>query len=95
MSDFEKVTDVTATRNVATAESVTPLDGTTQSMGDPEQVVDQEAMNEQTLASQGVLETPADKAEDTAEGEYSNTPDPIANEVTEQNSFWNGFFGKP
>ena len=93
MSDFEKVTDVTATRHVATAEDATPLDGTKQSVGNPE--VDTEALDEQSLASDGVVNTPADVAEDRASGEYTDTPDPIANEVLPQESFWNGFFGKP
>ena len=95
MSDIEKVIDAGATRHVATAEATTPFDGTKQSVGDPEQPVDTEALDEQVLASDGVMETQADLAEDTAEGEYTNTPDPIANEVQQQDSFWNGFFGRP
>jgi hypothetical protein len=72
--------------------SDSPLEGTTQSMGDATQPVDQDALDEQTLASDGVIE-PADTAEDTTE--YADTPDPIANEVSPQDSFWSGFFGAP
>ena len=72
--------------------SESPLEGTSQSIGDPEQPVDQDALDEQTMASDGV-ELPSDEAEDTAE--YADTPDPIANEPLPQESFWNGFFGAP
>lgn len=92
MSEIEKVIDANAVRNVVTAEEESPLEGTTQSVGDPEQPVDQDALDEQTLASDGV-ELPSDEAEDTAE--YANTPDPIANEVRPSESMWGGFFGRP
>lgn len=70
-----------------------PLEGTSQSIGDTgsnKGDVDQDALDEQTLASDGVV-VGTDDEEDTTE--YANEPDPIANEPLPQESFWNGFFG--
>jgi hypothetical protein len=88
MSEIEKSEEVVA--GEMPAES--PLEGTTQSIGDPEAPVDQDALDEQTLASDGV-DLPSDEMEDKTE--YADVPDPIANEVMEDQSFWSGFFGKP
>lgn len=90
MSEIEKAIDANATRVVITAEAESPLEGTPQSMGDD--YVDQDALDEQVLASDGV-ELPSDEAEDAAE--YTDTPDPIANEVKPSESMWGGFFGRP
>jgi hypothetical protein len=91
--NIDKVTDANATRTVVTSGEEPVLDGTTQSIGDtatPAEPVDQEALDEQTLASDGVvMEEPA--GEDASE----YVAEPIANEVQEDQSFWNGFFGKP
>ena len=91
--NIDKVTDAGATRTVVTAGEEPILAGTTQSIGDTAtagEPVDQEALDEQTLASDGVvMEEPA--GEDA--GEY--VAQPIANEVGENKSFWNGFFGRP
>lgn len=92
MSEIEKVIDANAVRNVVVAEEESPIEGTTQSMGDPVETVDQDALDEQTLASDGV-ELPSDDAEDASE--YADTPDPIANEVRPSESMWGGFFGRP
>lgn len=92
MSEIEKVIDANAVRNVVTAEEESPIEGTTQSVGDPEQPVDQDALDEQTLASDGV-EQAGDEAEDASE--YADTPDPIANAVQPSQSMWGGFFGRP
>lgn len=93
MSEIEKTTDVTATRTVVTAGEEPQLDGTTQSIGDTAtagEPVDQEALDEQTLLSDGVV-MPEPAGEDA--GEY--VAEPIANEVQEDRSFWSGFFGRP
>ena len=91
--NIEKATDVTATRTVVTAGEEPQLDGTEQSIGHTAtagEPVDQEAMDEQTLASDGVvMQEPA--GEDA--GEYSATQE-IANGVQESGSFWGGFFGR-
>jgi hypothetical protein len=72
-----------------------PLEGTSQSIGDTAtagEPVDQEAMDEQTLASDGV---DLDPEAMSAETEAEPMADPIANEVMEDQSFWTGFFGAP
>ena len=88
MSEIEKSEEVVAGEIPVDS----PLEGTSQSIGDPETPVDQDALDEQTLASDGVY-LPEDQMEDVSE--YQDTPDPIANEVMEDQSFWSGFFGKP
>ena len=91
--NIEKVTDAGATRTVVVAEGEAQLQGTEQSIGDtatPNEPVDQEALDEQVLLSDGV-DIPEASGEDVAE----QTLQPIANEVQEQTSFWGGFFGKP
>jgi hypothetical protein len=72
-----------------------PLEGTSQSIGDTgsnKGEVDQDALDEQTMASDGVVVGKDDQEDAT---EYAHEPDPIANEVMEDQSFWTGFFGAP
>ena len=90
MENVEKVSDVTATRTVVTAEAgeeSSPFEGSNQSFSDVQNNT-HDSIEQNIEAGGGEVEESASQ-----ESREASQQQVLANETQESQSFWGGFFG--